>query len=451
MEQGKVETTEFVWSRIDGRQQGFPTDAESLRRLAGREGEVHGMVHRIRRMSGFSFLIVRCARDLIQCVAGDETEGMEGLVEGMAVRVQGTVRIEARNAAGVELDATRVQVLSGPDREWPFVLNKKELNIALDTNLDHRSVALRHPRERAVFRIQNALVAGFRQYLDGQRFTEIRSPKLVFAGAEGGSNIFRVDWFGRDAFLAQSPQFYKQAMVGVFERVYEIGAVYRAEPHATSRHLNEYIGLDVEMGFINGFEDLMELEAALLRHMFDHVKESAAEELSLLHADIPNIGSIPAISFVEAKRLAEKRLGRADHERNDLSPDEENAVCGTVREAGGGDFVFVTHYPEPKRPFYAMEDPADRSRTLSFDLLFRGLEVTTGGRRIHDAAAQIEKLRSRGMDEAAFESYLMIHHAGMPPHGGFGAGLERLTMKLLNLPNIRQASLYPRDMNRLVP
>lgn len=437
--------------QITGKLPEGTSEVAALRELMGKECRLHGYIHRIRRMKGFAFVIIRCARDLVQCVANDDTVGFVGLTEGMTVYVTGCVRAEERNAVGFEIDATGFEICSSPDRELPFVMNKKELNIALDTNLDFRSVSLRHPQQRAIFRIQNALVEGFRSFFSQMRFVEIRTPKLVFAGAEGGANIFKIDYFGRDAYLAQSPQFYKQAMVGVFERVFEVGPVYRAEKHATSRHLNEYVSLDVEMGFIDGFEDLMVLETAMLQHMMTHVQATAQEELVLLGAVVPTISFIPSIKFTEAKELAAARLGTIDEERDDLSPNEEIAICDAIREQTGSEFVFVTHYPETKRPFYAMEDPLNPLETLSFDLLFRGLEVTTGGQRIHDAAKQIEKLERRGMQVDLFESYLQIHHAGMPPHGGFGAGLERLTMKLLDLPNIRYASLYPRDIGRLEP
>ena len=414
---------------------------------------VQGAVHRIRHMSGFSFVILRTARELIQCVADTDQVSLAGLCEGCTVMVAGLVHVDPKSRSGPEIRLETVSILSVPASEMPFVLGKKFLDISQDTNLDHRSIALRHPAERARFRIQEGIGRSFREYFTGQHFTEIHTPKIVFAGAEGGANIFRLDYFGREVFLAQSPQFYKQAMVGVFDRVFEVGAVYRAEKHSTSRHLNEYIGLDIEMGYIDSFEDLMQVETGWIQRMMTLLAECYAPELAMLQARLPDLtGGIPSIRFSDAKALVEKVVRKTEtEERDDLSPDEEKAISTAVYKETGCEFVFVTHYPTSKRPFYAMEDPANTDVTLSFDLLFRGLEVTTGGQRIHDYDEQVAKMERRGMNPELFESYLQIHKYGMPPHGGFGAGLERMTMKLLNLPNIRQTSLYPRDLTRVTP
>ena len=414
---------------------------------------IRGMVHRIRPMSGFSFLVMRTDRELVQCVADHEIVSVEEVAEGATVAATGLVHVDPNSRSGPEIQLRSVEILSRPAAEMPFVLGKKKLDIAPDTNLDHRSIALRHPLERARFRIQEGVGRSFRDWFTRQGFTEIHTPKIVFAGAEGGANIFRLDYFGREVYLAQSPQFYKQAMVGVFGRVFEVGAVYRAEKHSTSRHLNEYIGLDIEMGPIDSFADVMREEAGWLAHMMPFLAETYAAELSLLGARLPDVsGGIPAIRFAEAKALAAKALGNASLEdRDDLSPDEEVAISKAILKQTGSEFVFVTHYPTAKRPFYAMEDPDAPETTLSFDLLFRGLEVTTGGQRIHDWHEQIAKMARRGMNPDLFESYLQIHKYGMPPHGGFGAGLERLTMKLLDLPNVRMTSLYPRDLTRVTP
>ena len=282
-------------------------------------------------------------------------------------------------------------------------------------------------------------------------FTEIHTPKIVHAGAEGGSNIFRLDYFGKKAFLAQSPQFYKQTMVGAFERVFEVAPVFRAEKHATPRHLNEYTSLDFEMGFIDGFTDVMEMETGFLQHMVRLLAAEYAEDLARLGAELPLVERIPAVRFDEAKRLAAEAYGYRIRDPYDLEPEEELHISQYAKEQWGSDFVFVTHYPSKKRPFYAMDDPADPRYTLSFDLLFRGMEVTTGGQRIHDYDQQVRKMLDRGMHPEEFASYLMIHRHGMPPHGGLGIGLERLTMKLCGLDNVRRACLFPRDLNRLEP
>ena len=267
-------------------------------------------------------------------------------------------------------------------------------------------------------------------------------------GAEGGAEVFELDYFGMPATLAQSPQMYKQTCVAFFDRVFEVGAVYRAELHNTSRHLNEYTGLDFEMGYIDGMEDVMQMETAMLQHTMAYVKEHCAPEIALLDVDVPRIGAIPCIRFADALALL-KTLGGGKN-RNDLTPEDEVLLCEYYREKGLGEFVFVTHFPTAKRPFYVMDDPHNPRETLSFDLLFRGLEVTTGGQRIHDYDAQVAKMQARGLDPAQFESYIGVHRCGLPPHGGLGIGLERLTMKLCGLSNIRDASLFPRDINQFM-
>ena len=323
------------------------------------------------------------------------------------------------------------------------------IDVTLGTKMEYRTVALRHPRERAVFRIQQALACGFREFMLSQDFTEIHTPKITGIGAEGGAEVFELDYFGMPATLAQSSQMYKQTCVAFFDRVFEVGAVYRAELHNTSRHLNEYTGLDFEMGYIDGMEDVMQMETAMLQHTMAYVKEHCAPEIALLDVDVPRIGAIPCIRFADALALL-KTLGGGKN-RNDLTPEDEVLLCEYYREKGLGEFVFVTHFPTAKRPFYVMDDPHNPRETLSFDLLFRGLEVTTGGQRIHDYDAQVAKMQARGLDPAQFESYIGVHRCGLPPHGGLGIGLERLTMKLCGLSNIRDASLFPRDINHLVP
>ena len=411
---------------------------------------LHGAVHALRDFGGVAFVTLRTRGGLVQCVCTDRA-ALDGATEECAVTASGRWREEPRAPGGRELAEARITVLSRPAAPPPVPLSRKGAGLNLDTELSLRPVVLRSPRQRAVFRIQAAVCRAFREFLEGEDFTEIHTPKIVHAGAEGGSNIFRLDYFGRKAFLAQSPQFYKQTMVGVFERVYEIAPVFRAEKHATTRHLNEYTSLDFEMGYIDSFTDVMAMEAGFLRHMAEVLRRDCAGELALLGAEAPDAARIPALRFDEAKRLAAERYGYAIRDPYDLEPEEEQAIGRYAREEWGSDFVFVTHYPSKKRPFYAMDDPEDPRFTLSFDLLFRGLEVTTGGQRIHDYARQVAKMEARGMDPAEFTSYLMIHRHGMPPHGGLGIGLERLTMQLCGLDNVRRACLFPRDRTRLEP
>ena len=408
---------------------------------------LHGMVHALRDLGGVTVLTLRTREGLIQCVCPRRPEGVR---EECAVSVSGLLRPEARAPGGAELAEARCTVLSWPAAPPPVPLSKKS-SVSLDTELTLRPVTLRAPRARAVFRIQAAICRAFREFLQEEGFTEIHTPKLGRAGAEGGSSQFRVDYFGRKAVLAQSPQLYKQVMVGVFERVYEIGPVFRAEKHATQRHLNEYTSLDLEMGFLHSFTDLMALEQGFLRRLVALLRQEYAGELALLGAELPDAEHIPAVRFDEAKRLAAEAYGYAIREPYDLEPEEEQHIGRYAKEVWGSDFVFVTHYPGRKRPFYTMDDPEDPRYTLSFDLLFRGMEITTGGQRIHNYGQQVEKLKARGMEPEDFSGYLLFHKHGAPPHGGLGIGLERLTMQLCGLDNIRRASLFPRDRTRLEP
>lgn len=416
----------------------------------GQRVELRGAVHALRDFGGVVFLTLRKGDGAVQCVCRP-ADLPAGLCQEAAVKLTGTPKAEPRAPGGVEVGVETVEILSLPAEPVSVPIAKDRLNLKLDTELSLRPVTLRNLRQRAVFRIQAAISGAFREYLDGLGFTEIHTPKIVHAGAEGGSNIFRLSYFGRKAFLAQSPQFYKQTMVGALERVYEVAPVFRAEKHATVRHLNEYTSLDCELGYIDSFYDLLELETGFLKHCMAALKDRCAKELKLLGVELPEIGEIPAVPFEEAKRLASEAYGRPIRDPFDLEPEEEHLIGRYWKEKTGSDFVFVTHYPSKKRPFYAMDDPADPRYTLSFDLLFKGIEITTGGQRIHDYRAQVDKMVHRGMDPAEFGDFLMIHKHGMPPHGGMGIGLERLTMQLCGLENVREACLFPRDIHRLEP
>lgn len=422
-------------------------------RYIGQRVKVHGMVHKIRRMSGFAFVILRTSGGLLQCVYSPQQADfrLEALEENMGVAAWGTVHAEPRSRSGAELRLESFEALSRPACPPPVVVNGKEPECSLETLLDYRPLTLRNPSQSAIFALQSGICRGVRDFLDRSGFTEIHSPKIVFGGAEGGANIFSLDYFGRQAFLAQSPQFYKQMMMGVFERVYEIAPVFRAEKHDTSRHLNEYISVDLEMAFIESFYDLCRMETAMLKHLFDFLRENYSREIGLTGAVIPTVEQIPAIGFCQAKELISKTYGREITDKQDMEPEEERLLCEIIKAETGCDFVFVTHYKSSKRPFYAMDCKENPQLTESFDLLFRGTEVTTGGQRINDYAMQVEKLRDRGMNPNDFSDFLMAHKYGLPPHGGLGLGLERLTAGLLGFSNIRRASLFPRDASRLTP
>ena len=428
--------------------------------LKNHDGEVisvKGYIHRIREMTGFSFVILRTARDVIQCVYAPEFSDYRWdstLSEESCVEITGksVKNVDAKGNERFELQIHDIKVLSRPAENLPIVINKKQLDgIQLNTILDLRPISLRNPRERAIFKIQEGIQRGFREFLTSQNFTEIHTPKINFAGAEGGTNVFKLDYFGKVVYLAQSPQLYKQALVGVFERVFEVAPVFRAEHHDTSRHLNEYISMDFEMGFINGFEDIMNMETGALKYIMNLLKTEYKEEIELLHADVPEINEIPCIKFMDAKKIIMEKFRYTPSDMKDFDPQEEEMLGKYAKKELGSDFLFVTHYPSKKRPFYTMDDPEDPEYTLSFDLLFRGLEITSGGQRIHDYDEQVAKMKKCGMDPEQFETYLMLHKYGAPPHGGLGIGLERLTMHLLGFKNVREATMFPRDINRVTP
>ncbi len=421
---------------------------KELQNCIGQPVQLVGMIHKIRSMAGFVFVILRTGRTMVQCVYDSPATELK---EGMGVEIFGEVAKESRSKAGYEVRIKEVKILSVPYEEPPVVIGNKEVNVSLSTLLDYRPLTLRNGKERAIFRVQAELCRGIRIFLEKEGFAEIHTPKIVSGSAEGGANVFALDYFGRKAFLAQSPQFYKQAMVGVFERVYEIAPVFRAEKHHTARHINEYTGVDIEMGFLQSYQELMAFETAMLSHTFARLSEVCSEEIALLDAKIPVIQSIPAIPFDEAKEWVSKAYDRPITDEDDFDPEEEKLLCQLVYEETGSDLVFVTRYRTSKRPFYTMESKDNPEVTESFDLLFRGMEVTTGGQRIHDYTAQVKKMERLGMEVEAFEGYLMAHKYGLPPHGGFGIGLERLTAKLLGFDNVRRATLFPRDTERLTP
>ena len=419
----------------------------------GKEIRMNGAVHTIRHMGEVAFVILRKSRGLVQCVyeAGITDFDIRELKEESAVEVMGVVKAEERAPQGFEIRLKEIRVLSRPAEPLPLAVSKWKLNTSLETKLSLRPISLRNVRERAKFKIQEGIVRGFRDYLLSRDFTEIRTPKIVARGAEGGSNVFKLEYFNKKAELGQSPQFYKQTMVGVYDRVFEAAPVFRAEKHNTTRHLNEYTSLDFEMGYIDSFRDVMDMETGMLQYVMRLLEQEYKKELDMLGVTLPEVGRIPAVRFDQAKELVSRKYDRKIRNPYDLEPEEELLIGRYFQEEYGSDFVFVTHYPSKKRPFYAMDDPADPRFTLSFDLLFRGLEVTTGGQRIHDYREITAKMEKRGMDPEDIASYLMIFKYGMPPHGGLGIGLERLTMRLLDEQNVREASLFPRDVTRLEP
>jgi nondiscriminating aspartyl-tRNA synthetase len=411
---------------------------------------IAGWLHRRRELKSVTFLVIRDRAGLAQVVvpagcpvpAGEET----------VLEIEGVVVASGQAPGGAELTDPVLTVLSGPAEPPPFDLYRPAVAASLPTILDHAPTTLRHPRLQAGFQVAAASAAGFRAALRQLDFTEIFTPKIVESATEGGANVFRLDYFGRPAYLAQSPQFYKQAMVGVFERVFEIGPVFRAEPHDTARHLAEYVSLDAELGFIADHLDVLPVCRDAVAGMIDCIRERAGAAVRTLGATLPAVpAEIPHIHFTEAMALISAATGGDVTDEDDLAPAHERWLCEWAAREHGTDLLFVTGYPLTAKPFYTHPDPARPRYSNGFDLLFRGTEIVTGGQRLHRHADYLAALAARGIDPAPFAGYLQVFRHGMPPHGGFALGLERWTAQLTGAPNVRQVTLFPRDLHRLSP
>lgn len=411
---------------------------------------VRGWVHNINRVGKIAFVQLRDRTGIIQVVADDDMTGdlrLEMSIEAVGDRV-----VNDKAPSGVEIHAYTVRILGTVYYEMlPFEINKRSIKASPETRLDHRTVSLRPVKNRAIFKVQQEIEEAFRNYLKENGFTQIHTPKIISSATEGGSEMFTVDFFGKRAFLAQSPQFYKQMMVGAgFERVFEVGHAYRAELHNTWRHLSEYVSMDVEMGFIESYEDLMALEEGYINYLFRHLRSVCAAELEMFGVSLPGSVEIPRIPLAEAQRIVLEKYGKRSP-LSGLDAEGEKLFSEHMKNEHGTDFVFLTKYPTSKRPMYTMPDPEDPELTQSFDLIYKGLEITTGSQRIHDYEMLRQNIIKFGLDPECFTFYLESFRYGMPPHGGFAIGLERITMKLLDLDNIREATLFPRDIKRLEP
>lgn len=400
--------------------------------LRDRSGTVQGVV-----------LPGSAAMDAAKEVRNEFVVSVEGIVNK---RPEKNVQ-EGKLNGDIELEVTGISVLAEAE-PMPFEVDG-ELN--LDTYLDHLPLTLRAKRAQAIFTVQAEIVKAYRAFLNNDGFTEFQAPKLIGDDAEGSGEVFEVPYFyGKTAHLATSPQLYKQIMVGVFERVFSAGIVFRAEKHSTSRHLNEYTSLDAEMGFIESHLDVMRVENRLMQYIAEHLQQTVAAEFELLGAEIPAVpAEIPRLKLREAQERIYTETGKDSRGEPDLDPEDERWLCEWSKKEYGSDFIFVTHYPVAKRPMYTMEDPEDPGFTNSFDLLFRGVEITTGGQRRHKYENLIEGIKMKGLDPEQFSFYLQAFKYGIPPHGGWGMGLERLTAKFLNLQNVKEATLFPRDINRI--
>jgi nondiscriminating aspartyl-tRNA synthetase len=416
----------------------FPrTFVADLNAKVGESILIRGWVYRLRVLAKTTFVVLKDCSGEAQCVAATESLHDLRLKLDDAIEVRGTVRADERAKAGFEIDILAATILNRTANALPFNSSSDIQHVSAEIKIEYRPLALRNAGVGNVFRVQAAILKHFRDYLQSQRFTEIVSSKIVGGGTEGGTNLFEIKYFDRVAYLAQSPQFYKEHGVAGFERVFETGHVYRAEPHATSRHLTEYYSLDLEMGFIDGPEDVIQLERQLLTYIFEKLNADYG-------TDLPEMLHVPIWTFAECI----ERLGRSDL-IDDLDPDAERQLCRFAQSECGVAAVFVLGFPLSARPFYT--HPRTETSAAGFDLLFRGLEVTTGGQRLHRRADLEQALLARGIAPDSFESHLKMFELGMPPHGGLAIGLERLTAQILGLQNVREATLYPRDRYRVTP
>jgi len=431
----------------------------------GERATLAGWIHRRRVLASVTFLVLRDRTGLAQVVVKDPATiaQLHGLAEETVVEVTGAVTLNEAAPGGAELTEPVVTALTEPALPPPTELWRPTFGAGLPTHLDHAAVTLRHPRHRAAWQLASASMAGFRSALGALDFTEIATPKLVGTATESGANVFTVDYFGRTAYLAQSPQLYKQMLVGVFERVFEVGPVFRAEPHDTVRHLAQYTSLDAELGFIRDHRDVLTVLRAAIAGMVEHISRYAADAAALLDVELPEVpDEFPVIHFSDA--LA--KVG-ADPDESDLSPAHERALSEWARTAYGSDFLAVEGYPMGKRPFYTAPEgygptgprgssggdrgAAPPEGSNSFDLLFRGLELTTGGQRLHRPSDYAAAMARTGTDPTLLAGYLDAFAHGMPPHGGFAIGLERWVARLTGAENVREVTLFPRDLHRLAP
>lgn len=408
--------------------------------LINRTGEsvvLRGWVFRLRILSKTTFVVLKDCSGQAQCVSSTSALHDLKLKLDDALEVRGRVRADERAKTGIEVDIESATILNRAATLLPFNSSSDIQHVSAEIKTEYRPLALRNEAVAHVFRVQAAILKHFRDYLASQRFTEIVSSKIVGSGTEGGTNLFEIKYFDRVAYLAQSPQFYKEHGVAGLERVFETGHVYRAEPHATSRHLTEYYSLDLEMGFIDGPEDVIQLERQLLTYIFEKLNVQYVTAL-------PSMLDVPMWTFEDCI----ERLKRSDLV-DDLDPEAERELCRLAELEKGIPAVFVVGFPLSARPFYT--HPRTETTAAGFDLLFRGLEITTGGQRLHRRADLERALTKRRISTEPFESHLKMFELGMPPHGGLAIGLERLTAQILGLQNVREATLYPRDRYRLIP
>lgn len=409
---------------------------------------IKGRVFNIRNLGNIVFLVVQDYTGTIQVVVDKSIE----VKTGDAVAITGLVKKDIRAKSGFEMKGSKLEVVSKNIEELPIDLSKDDLNLNLNTLLDYRALSLRHPKVQAIFKLYDILLGSYEKIMREYDFTEIKTPKILGTATEGGANFFKVKYFDKEATLAQSPQFYKQMLVGVFERVFEIGSVFRAEPHFTTRHVNEYIGLDAEMGYISDFYDITKTLNVILQKMFLEIEKEGKPYLDLYGIELPKVlDEIPCIKLSEIKKIIKEEYGHEITEGTDIDPHGEELAGKYAKEKFNSDFIFITHYPWNDRPFYTMPDLANPGETCGFDLLYKGLEIASGGQRIHDYEELLANMKKKGIKAQGMEFYIDTFKYAIPPHGGWGMGSERIIKQMLNLESIKEAILFPRDVKRLIP
>jgi len=406
-----------------------------IKEISNHEGEkitIKGRIFNIRNLGSISFLIIRDYSGVVQVVASKDAEVNSGDI----VLVEGIVKKDERAKGGYEMKAEKIEIITKSKETLPFDLEKDDINLNLNTLLDYRVLSLRHPKVQSIFRLYDLLLKSYDEAMREEGFVEIKTPKILGSASEGGANFFQVDYFDKKAVLAQSPQFYKQIMVGVFDRVFEIGPVFRAEPHFTTRHVNEYISLDAEMGYIDNFYDVAKTLNRVIKKMFSQMGIE----------DVPE--EIPYVKLSEIRKIIKEKYNYDIPEETDIDPRGEELAGQYAKEEFNSDFIFLTHYPIDYRPFYTMSKGEE---AMGFDLLYKGLEIATGGQRINEYDELIESMKKKNVGINGMEFYINAFKYAIPPHGGWGMGSERIIKQMLGLDNIKEAVLFPRDVKRITP
>jgi nondiscriminating aspartyl-tRNA synthetase len=419
-----------------------------IKEISNHENEnvvIKGRIFNIRKLGNIVFLIIRDYTGVIQVVASKDIEANSGDI----VSVEGLIKKDERAKGGYEMKGNKIEIITKNIETLPFDLEKDDINLNLNTLLDYRTISLRHPRVQAIFRLYDILLKSYENVMRDEGFIEIKTPKILGSASEGGANFFKVDYFEKKAVLAQSPQFYKQIMVGVFENVFEIGSVFRAEPHYTTRHVNEYISLDAEMGYIDDFYDITKKLNRIVKKIMEDIKREGGEYLKLYNIEIDDVlEEIPCIKLSEMRKIIKEKYDYEIPKETDIDPKGEELAGKYAKEVFNSDFIFLTHYPFEYRPFYTMPDGEE---TCGFDLLYKGLEIATGGQRINEYDDLINNMKKKGVPVEGMEFYVNSFKHAIPPHGGWGMGSERIIKQLLNLDSIKEAVLFPRDVKRIIP